>query len=352
MKKVLIIFFSAAFFTLSLFNTVLAQDSTTFDKATVQEITDNGDSFLIKAQLNKSNKVIDIIINKDGFSAPELTKYSVGTKIIVSESVFDGVTTYSHQDIYRLDILFWLGVFFLILTIIIVGKRGIGSLVGLAITFAILVLWIAPQIIAGHDPLLISSIGSFAIATVSILIAHGFRKRTYIALGSVLITLCIAIGIGVISVTLSKLLGIGSEEAAFLTININESIDLRGILLGAIIIGTLGVLDDVATAQTATVEEIHKANASYSFLELFKRGMSVGQEHIISLVNTLVLAYVGAAFPIFLILTTNSIEPLWVTLNAEFVAEEIVRTIVGSITLVLAVPISTFLAAKIYSDKK
>jgi uncharacterized membrane protein len=122
-------------------------------------------------------------------------------------------------------------------------------------------------------------------------------------------------------------------------------------LLGGIIIGALGVLDDITTGQVAAVEEIHSANPKLPFKELYVRGISVGQEHIASLVNTLVLAYVGASFPLFLLLTINNEVPLWVRFNNEGIAEEVVRTLVGSTALIFAVPIATFLAAFFYEGR-
>ena len=124
-----------------------------------------------------------------------------------------------------------------------------------------------------------------------------------------------------------------------------ENIDLKGLLLGGIIIGALGVLDDVTTGAAAAVDEIYKANPAFTFTELYQRGLSVGREHITSLVNTLALAYIGASFPLLLLFTTNAAQPLWVALNAENIVEEVIRTLVGSTTLILAVPITTALMA-------
>jgi uncharacterized membrane protein len=185
---------------------------------------------------------------------------------------------------------------------------------------------------------------------ISISLAHGFHKRTFLAILSTAITLHLALALGWISVSFSKLFGLGSEDAVFLSFGEFSNIDLKGLLLGAIVIGSLGVLDDITTAQTATIEEIHKANPKLNFTELYTRGLSVGKEHIASLVNTLILAYVGASFPILILLVTST-TPLWVTLNNEFMAEEIVRTLIGSITLITAVPISTVLAAWVYGRK-
>ena len=121
--------------------------------------------------------------------------------------------------------------------------------------------------------------------------------------------------------------------------------------MGAIIIGVLGILDDVTTTQAATVEEIAKANPAVSFATLYRRGASVGREHITSLVNTLVLAYTGASFPLLLLFTIYE-RPAWVTLNSELVMEEVMRTLIGSITLIFAVPLTTALAALVFTKKK
>jgi uncharacterized membrane protein len=144
---------------------------------------------------------------------------------------------------------------------------------------------------------------------------------------------------------LTHLTGGGTEEAFYLQIGVLSTLNLRGLLLGGIIIGALGVLDDITTAQTAAVDEISKANPSLRFEELVKRGHSIGREHITSLVNTLALAYVGASLPLLLIFSAAHSEPLWVLLNREYIIEELVRTLIGSITLILGVPISTLLAA-------
>jgi uncharacterized membrane protein len=124
---------------------------------------------------------------------------------------------------------------------------------------------------------------------------------------------------------------------------------MRGLLLGGIILGALGVLDDITTAQAAAVDELHRANPSLDARELYRRGLSVGREHITALVNTLFLAYAGASLPLFILFTIYNEVPVWVALNSEFVAEEVVRTLVGSMALILAVPITTAAAATIVS---
>ncbi|MBP9751065.1 MAG: YibE/F family protein, partial [Candidatus Peribacteraceae bacterium] len=222
----------------------------------------------------------------------------------------------------------------------------ITSTLGLALSIAVLAGGVTPLIAAGHDPLLVSLGGAVIIACTSLLLAHGFRRRTYIALLSTLLTLGASTLLALLAVWLSALSGLGSEETVFLQTGTLAGVDLRGLLLGGIIIGCLGVLDDITTAQTAAVDEISRANPSLGERELMRAGMSVGREHIASLTNTIALAYAGASFPLLLLLSAESRYPLWSTLNSEFFAEEIVRTLVGSATLVLAVPLSTWLAVR------
>ena len=157
--------------------------------------------------------------------------------------------------------------------------------------------------------------------------------------------------LAVVFVDIAKLFGTGSEDAYFLKIGLLANINLKGLLLGGIIFGAVGVLDDVTTAQTAAVDEISKANKKLGFKDLFSKGISVGKEHISSLVNTLVLAYVGSSFPLLLLFSLNNDVPVWVKYNSEFIVEEVVRTLIGSTTLVLAVPIATFIAAYFISRK-
>lgn len=217
-------------------------------------------------------------------------------------------------------------------------------------SIGVLLVFVIPSIIAGANPLLISLIGSALIACTALYLAHGFNRRTTLALLSTILTLVLSIVLAVVFVHLGKLFGMGSEEARFIQTGLSQAIDLRGLLLGGIIIGALGVLDDITTAQTAAIDELSKANHTLGFSELFASGTSIGREHIASLINTLALAYIGASLPMFVLFFVNDETPWWVILNSEFVAEEVVRTLVGSATLLLAVPISTYIAAKAFAN--
>lgn len=230
-------------------------------------------------------------------------------------------------------------------------KKGATSILGLVCSVALLFFFIAPNILAGKDPVLVSVVGAGLIAILTIFLSHDLNKRSSLAVVSTLITLMLATAMTYLFIYWSQLFGLGTADAYTLQYGFLGTLSLRGILFAGILIGTLGILDDVTTTQTATVAEIHSANPDLGIKELYTRGLRVGREHIASLINTLVLVYAGSSFPLFLLLVYNVKQPLWTILNSEFVAEELVRTLVGSSSLILAVPISTILAAYFYSKK-
>jgi uncharacterized membrane protein len=306
---------------------------------------------LIKVQITsgeKSGEIVQVPVVSSG--SPTEQEYSLGEKVVIVETRGPIGNQFFIADRYRLPSLMYILLAFFLLAVIFAGIKGFTSVLGLVFSIFVLGAFIVPQIATGSNPLLVSVIGAFIIAFISLYLAHGFNKRTTLALGSTLITLVIASLFAVITVSLTKLFGLGSEEAAFLQAGQFGNVDTRGLLLGGIIIGALGVLDDITTAQVATVDEILKANPKLKIKDLYRRSISVGKEHIASLVNTLVLAYAGASMPLFLLFTTST-QPHWVTVNSEFIAEEMVRTIVGSAALILAVPISTYIAAYYFTKK-
>jgi uncharacterized membrane protein len=288
----------------------------------------------------------DITIN-NYFSNSAEQHLKVGDTVVINKTSdqINGATYYI-ADKYRIPSAVVVGLLFLGLVIIFARTKGLSSILGLIFSMLVLVKFMIPHILAGQNPLVISLIGTVIIVLVSLYLAHGFNKRTSIALLATCLTLAIAVVLAILSVKFAHLTGTGTEESLFIQQTPAGTIDLRGLLLGGIIIGVIGVLDDVTTGQVAAVDEIRKANSQLNFHQLYKGGISVGQEHIASLVNTLVLAYAGASFPLFLLFALNTkTQPLWITINSELVMEEIIRTLVGSAALIFAVPIATFLAA-------
>lgn len=297
---------------------------------------------------NEANK--EIIVEHGGmFTITEEKKVKAGDTVILAKVENpDKKTAYRIIDTYRLPQLLYILLGFFALVVGIAGRKGVGSILGMGISLGIIVFFIVPQILNGQNPVVISIVGAVAILCFTLFLSHGFSRSTVVALGATLISLFLSGILAVLFVNLARLSGLGSEDAYSLSQGFAGTINFQGLLLGGIIIGVLGVLDDVTTTQAATVFTLFETDHKLKFQQLFQKGMTVGREHIASLVNTLVLAYAGAGIGIFiflhLALEQNS-QPFWVILNSEFIAEEVVRTIAGSMGLVLAVPITTLLAA-------
>src|SRR3989344_3169790 len=273
-------------------------------------------------------------------------KTKLGDRVVITHlKKVDGSDQFFVSDFVRKDSLFILGLAFF-LAVVVIGKwRGFASFLGLYFSFLILIKFIIPQIVAGANPIVIAILGSFFIITVTLYLAHGFSKKTTAALLGTLISLVITAALAFFFVNFLKLSGLGSEDASFLTMTPGVKINLQGIFLAGIIIGALGVLDDITVSQSACVFELAEANRNLTWRQLYTRGLNIGKDHIASLVNTLVLAYAGASLPLLLLFAISGGEPISALLNREMIAGEIVRTLVGSLGLVSAVPITTAIAA-------
>lgn len=276
-----------------------------------------------------------------------------GDRVIVVKS-YQSDTDFSYYiaDNYRIPSVVWMALLFFGLAVLFGRLRGFTSIFGLAVTVGVIVWYVVPQVSAGKDPLTVCVIAAFIIAATSLYLAHGFNTRTSIAFVGTCLTLGFSSWMAVRFVGWAHLFGTGSEDALFLQGVGFDHLNLRGLLLGGIILGVLGILDDITTAQAAIVEELKRANPRFGFADLYRRGLSVGREHIASLINTLFLAYAGASLPLFLLFSANKGQPLWFVINSEIISEEIIRTLVGSICLILAVPVTTALAASFYSERQ
>ncbi|MGH7246188.1 MAG: YibE/F family protein [Candidatus Levyibacteriota bacterium] len=284
-----------------------------------------------------------------------LQRYNINETVIIDESTSpDGKTTFVISDRYRLTNLFLLFVAFFLITLAIAGRKGAGAVLGILISLSVIIFYIVPQIVFSHqNPLTTSIIGSLVILFVTTFLAHGFSKQTVVAVAATFCTLFAAVFFASVFTDSAKLFGLGSDDIALLQLTPGLSIDPKGILLGGIIIGTLGALNDVTTTQVATVFGLSSVDKTQHIFTLVKRSLTIGKEHIVSLVNTLVLAYAGTSIPIFIFLVINPQHiPYWVIINSESFADEIVRTLAGSLSLMLAVPIATVLAAVVIEYMK
>lgn len=294
----------------------------------------------------------DVQVMQGGAFADPETGVARGDRVVVVRSASGSETSYYLADRYRLPGIAVLVALLVAAAVIVGGKRGVSATLGLAASIGILALVVLPQIAGGGNPLLITFLGGIAIATVTTFIAHGASRESMIVLASILAALAIGTLAAWLSTLGLRLGGFGSEGALSLAYGPLAGMDLRGLLVAGVVLGVLGVLDDVAATQVAAVKEVSAADPRLTARQLYRRGMRVGAEHVAALINTLFLAYAGASLPLLLVGMVNLQLPLWAFLNTESVAEEIVRTVVGSGSLVLAVPIATLLASRFFGAKR
>ena len=279
-------------------------------------------------------------------------KYKPGDEVLISYSHdFEGDEVFFVTEFVRRKSLAWLLSIFVVLAVVAGRWRGASSLLGLGFSFLVIFKFILPNIYAGHDPVFIAIIGSFFIIPLTFYLSHGFNKKTTVAMVGTFIALVITGILANVFVEAAKLTGYASEEAGFLQVAKQGMMNIRGLLLAGIIIGTLGVLDDITISQAAIVQQLKETSAKISPRELFSRAMNVGRDHIASMINTLVLVYTGAALPLLLLFIDSS-HPFSEVVNYEIIAEEIIRTLIGSIGLITAVPITTFLAVSFISKRR
>ena len=252
-------------------------------------------------------------------------------------------TGYGFVDFERRGTMLWLAGLFVAAVLVLGRLRGALSLLGLAASLALVLVFVVPSILDGNSPLAVAVTGSLAIALVTIPLAHGRGPKSLAALLGTAGSLLLTAGLAVVFTELTHLTGLSSEEAVFLQLG-QADLSLEGLLLAGMVIGALGVLDDVTISQASTVLALRRANPALGFRELFGRALHVGRDHVSATVNTLVLAYVGAGLPALLLFSAADLGVSEVA-NFEIVAKEIVATLVGSIGLICAVPITTGLAA-------
>lgn len=254
---------------------------------------------------------------------------------------------YIYADRQRRSVLAWLAVGFAIVVIALGRMRGIAALVGLVASVIVLLQFVIPAILDGRSPVLVAVIGAAVIAYLALYAAHGFTRMTTVALLGTLAALGCTALLSWLAVSAAEFTGLTADEAFVLTIA--GEFDLSGLILAGIVLGALGAIDDITVTQASTVWELHAVRPDLGTGALMRSGLKVGRDHVASTVNTLLLAYAGAAMPLllFFVLADQSIGTV---LNSEIVAVEVVRTLVGSIGLVIAVPFTTWLAAVFASE--
>ncbi|WP_308282597.1 YibE/F family protein [Pseudonocardia nigra] len=280
---------------------------------------------------------------------PGTPAFAVGDRVVLSWSGADPNDPGSYQivDFQRDTPLLWLAVLFAGAVLLLGRWRGLAALAALGLSFAVLLLFVLPAILAGRDPLAVAIVGSCLIMFAVLYLTHGPSARTSTAVLGTLLSLALIGALGAAFSAAARLTGL-DEQSKNLIATLGTGVDARGLLLAGVVIGALGVLDDVTVTQTSAVWELRRANPELGARALFGAAMRIGRDHVSSAVNTLVLAYAGAALPLLLLFTLSG-RGLGEVVTTQDVATEVVRTLVGSIGLIASVPITTALAALVAS---
>lgn len=321
-----------------------------------EEEKKNDDGKIIKQQdllllgLDKEFKNKEIVFN--GVGNIEIIGNNIYKKgqtlfVLASWDQTNNQYNYYITDRSRSDVLIFISVLFVLFLLLVGGFKGLRSVFSLILTFLIIIFFIVPRILDGANPVLITSIGSFLILFSVVYLTEGFNVKSHISSLSIFLSLSLVIGISWLFINLGKLSGAFSEDV-FILLNIGQNaINFKGFLLAGVIIGTLGVIDDIIISQVVSVEQIVESNPHQDWKDVFKKAHKIGVSHIASMTNTLFLAYAGVSLPVLILFVSpdNPFSGLEQIISNEAISTEIIRALSGSIGIILSVPLSTFLAS-------
>ncbi len=334
-------------------------DTVTIEKARVLEVTDQHSTTIAGTDTPSQVETLKAQILDGADQGQTVTFENDYTQLTAGDLFYirhdtnqlDGTDYWTVSDAYRLNILIVLALAFLVLICIFGGIQGIRGLASLCGSFILIFYLLLPGILSGYSPIIVSIGVSSLIIIVGSYITHGFNKTTTAAVLGMIATVLIT-GLGAWwAVQAGHLSGYSTEENVYLNFNTHGGINMVGLLFGGIMIGLLGVLYDIAIGQAVAVEELFSAGRHLSRIEIYRKAIRIGREHIGALVNTLAIAYVGVALPLLLLVEQTATTSLGSIINSEIFATEIVRILIGGIGLVLGVPITTLIASYMLSEK-
>jgi len=286
------------------------------------------------------------ISDLDVVSAQE---YQVGDCVVVQKEIGpEGEENFVITDFVRRRSLYLLGAVFVAAIAAVGGRKGLRSLLALAVSFVVIVKAMLPAILSGLDPLAVGLAGSLTVMALIIYLTEGWNRKSHVAIASVSVSLSVTLILSVVFTAATRLSGMAQEETMFLIDAARSVINFRGLLLAGILIGTTGVLDDIIVSQVEAVEQIKSANPRLSGRQVFSAAYKVGKVHFGAVINTLFLTYAGASLPLLLLFSVHQ-EPFvsfGEVINNEVVATEIVRALIGSLGLAVAMPVATLLACR------
>lgn len=285
------------------------------------------------------------IIIETTFPYLKKQKYKINDKLIISSTLLpNGKTQYFIKDYVRNESLIFLFLIFFVLSLLIAGIKGILSFISMFFSFFMIFNFILPKIYIGEDPLRTIIIAIIIIIPINFFLSHGFNKKTLSAIIGTIISLIFTGFLANIFIEKVKITGFSSEEINFLQIIKKGEINIPGLLLAGIIISILGVLDDVNISQSSIVFKLKEINKNLKLKDLYQKSMEIGREHILATINTLILVYTGSSLPLLLLFLDSSIS-FYELINYEIIAEEILKTLITSIGLIISIPLTTFIAS-------
>lgn len=337
----------------------LIQNKTEISRAKVLEVLSLKKEDIGDTGIQNINQSIKIEILDGGEKGKVLTiendyvALKKGDKFFLYHNIdtLDGVESYAVRDVDRRGVMISFIVLFILVVLIFSGKQGLRSLLGLFGSFFVILYVLIPSLLNGYPPIFTSIVVATIILFLAIYFTHGFNRVSTVAFTGTVLAVILTGILAYVGVTLAKFTGFATEEAFYLNLNTKGTLDFTGLLLGGIMIGVLGVLDDIAVTQSAVVRELYNSAPHLSRKEVYKKALGIGKEHVGALVNTLALAYTGASLPLLLLFSSSNSTGISI-INQELFATEIIRTIVGSIGLILTVPITTLLAVYFLKDYK
>ncbi len=344
---------------------VSAINSNEIIRAQVLELVDEGERDvanvsapyqLLKMRLIGNNfDNSEILLEHGGLPVAQLEEYKPGDQVYIN--FYQPISSYDLEEVVtnrqasistraRDQQLFFLFILFMTLVIVVNRFKGIRSLLSLFFSFIVIFFVALPILLQGYDPSLVIMLLALFIIPPTFYLTHGIKQKTHVAVAATVVSLIISSLLAITLINTMNLSGLATEEASFLSFERQDVINIRGLLLAGIILGLLGTLDDITVTQAGMTFTLKRNKPSLKFGKLFSEAMEIGQDHINSMVNTLVLVYTGASLPLLLLFINNP-HPLSYVLSQEVVVEEVVRILVSSVGLIIAAPLTTFLASAV-----
>ena len=261
---------------------------------------------------------------------PEGLALEAGDRLLVNiNQAPDGSVNAYFIDFIRTKPLLWLLLAFMVFSVLVGGWQGARGLLGLFLSLLVILVYIIASILDVKDPTVVTLIGGFLLLGMTLYLIYGWGVKTHAAVLGLLFTLVFTGLMINFFVDLTRLTGFGDEDILFVIQQVDININMRGLVLAGMLIGAMGALDDLVITQVSVVFELHAADFGLGLRSLYQRAMRVGQDHVSAMINTLFMAYAGAALPTLLLFSLSG-QGFVELINLEFVAEEVVRILAGS----------------------